>query len=350
MKRVAALCALCALTAACGSTPPKPIDTPIPSPPPPPPVEQAAEPAPAAEPSPEEKARAEALAQLERDREKMLADHQAESARLTPEVRASAKALADKTHPNLRAALKAAAASKHRRPAHVERDAFRHPVETLEFFGLKPTMTVLEYGPGEGYWTELLAPVLAKKGKLIVTNSDPKGPKEERATFYGERFQLFLDRAPEIYGSIQTVLFTPKAPNLGLEGSVDMAMMMRSLHGLANAGQLDAVLAEVHKALKPNGVLGIEQHRAAEGANPEESAKKGYLPEKWVIERVEAAGFKLAAKSEINANPKDTKDHPAGVWSLPPTLRHGDTDRAKYVAIGESDRMTLRFVKVTPKK
>ncbi len=350
MKRVAALCALCALTAACGSTPPKPIDTPIPSPLPPPPVEQAAEPAPAAEPSPEEKARAEALAQLERDREKMLADHQAESARLTPEVRASAKALADKTHPNLRAALKAAAASKHRRPAHVERDAFRHPVETLEFFGLKPTMTVLEYGPGEGYWTELLAPVLAKKGKLIVTNSDPKGPKEERATFYGERFQLFLDRAPEIYGSIQTVLFTPKAPNLGLEGSVDMAMMMRSLHGLANAGQLDAVLAEVHKALKPNGVLGIEQHRAAEGANPEESAKKGYLPEKWVIERVEAAGFKLAAKSEINANPKDTKDHPAGVWSLPPTLRHGDTDRAKYVAIGESDRMTLRFVKVTPKK
>lgn len=356
MKRILARTALVApvaiavLGAACSSAPPKPIETPIPSLPPPAPVEPTPAAPPVAEPTPEEKARAEALAQLQRDREKMLADHQSELARWTPELRAEAKALADKTYPNTRAALKAVLAGKHRRPANVERDKHRHPTETLEFFGLKPTMTVLEYGPGEGWWTELLAPVLAKKGKLVVTNADPNGPKDERATFYGERFQLFLDRAPELYGKVQTIVFTPKAPKLGLDGTVDLALMMRSMHGLAGAGQLEPVLAEIHAALKPNGVLGVEQHRAPEGANAEESAKKGYLPEKWVIEKVEAAGFKLAARSEINANPKDTKDHPAGVWTLPPTLRLGDEDREKYLAIGESDRMTLRFVKVASKK
>src|SRR5690606_8132569 len=110
-------------------------------------------------------------------------------------------------------------------------------------------------------------------------------------------------------------------------------------------GVVDAWLAQIHAALKPNGVLGIEQHRAVAGQSPDESAKKGYLDEAWVVQQIEAAGFKLAKKSEVNANAKDTKDHPEGVWSLPPTLRHGDTDRAKYEAIGESDRMTLRFIK-----
>jgi predicted methyltransferase len=117
-----------------------------------------------------------------------------------------------------------------------------------------------------------------------------------------------------------------------------------------NAGKLDDWLKTIHAALKPNGVLGIEEHRAKPDANPDEASKKGYLPEKWVIERIEANGFKLAGKSEINANPKDTKDYPEGVWTLPPTYRLGETDKAKYAAIGESDRMTLKFTKVAPKK
>ena len=125
-----------------------------------------------------------------------------------------------------------------------------------------------------------------------------------------------------------------------------MSLVIRGMHGWQRSGVVDAWLAEIHKALKPNGVLGIVQHRAKPDADPNESAKDGYLPEPWVIQQVEAAGFKLSKKSDINKNPKDTADHPDGVWSLPPSLRQGETDREKYLAIGESDRMTLRFVKV----
>jgi predicted methyltransferase len=186
---------------------------------------------------------------------------------------------------------------------------------------------------------------LAKKGKLLVTNTDPNGPKEERTTYYGERVKLFLERSPELYSKVETVVIDPKAPDLKLEGTVDLVVVMRGLHGMQNGGTLDTWLAEFHTALKPKGILGIEQHRAKPDAVAEESSKQGYLPEKWVIEKVEAAGFKLAAKSEINANAKDTKDHPNGVWTLPPSFALGDTDREKYAAIGESDRMTLKFTK-----
>ena len=300
-----------------------------------------------AEPTPEEKKKAEALKELEKDRAKMKADHEADKARWTPELKKEAQTLADKSYASGKEAIKAAATSKARKPGHADRDKDRHPVETLDFFGFKPTMTVLEYGPGEGWYTELLAPALAKKGKLVVTNGDPNGPPEERGTFYAERVKLLLDSSPELYGKVETVIVDPKAPKIsGKDGQVDMAIVMRSLHGMFNAGKLDEWLAAIHTSLKPNGVLGIEQHRAAPDAKPEESAKKGYLPEKWVIERIEAAGFKLAGKSEINANPKDTKDHPEGVWALPPTLKLGDKDREKYTAIGESDRMTLKFTKV----
>jgi predicted methyltransferase len=136
-----------------------------------------------------------------------------------------------------------------------------------------------------------------------------------------------------------------KAPALKLDGQVDLVILFRGLHGMVNGGNLDAWLAEFHKALKPKGLLGIEQHRAKPDAKPEESAKQGYLPEAWVIQKIEAAGFKLAGKSEANANPKDTKDHPKGVWTLPPSFALGDTDHDKYAAIGESDRMTLKFVR-----
>ena len=143
-----------------------------------------------------------------------------------------------------------------------------------------------------------------------------------------------------------TIAINGKAPKLPLDGTVDMVVLTRELHGMVQNNRMGDWLGELHKALKPNGVLGVEQHRAKADAVPEESAKNGYLPEKWVIEKIEAAGFKLAGKSELNANAKDTKDYADGVWTLPPNFRLGDKDREKYATIGESDRMTLKFVKV----
>ncbi|RYZ09057.1 MAG: methyltransferase domain-containing protein [Myxococcales bacterium] len=298
-------------------------------------------------PSPEEKKRIAEQQALEKDFAKLEADQRAELSRLTPELRKQTQDLAQKQFASTKAALTAIAASPHRKPGSADRDPQRHPQQMLEWFGVKPTQTVLEYGPGEGWWTELLAPLLAKRGKLFVTETDPNGPKDQRPTLYGQRTKYFLEALPEAYGNVQPVIVDPKAPSLAsIEGKVDVALVFRSLHGMNNSGQLGAWLRELHRALKPNGVLGIEQHRAAAGQNPSETSKRGYLPEAFVIEQVEAAGFKLAAKSELNANPKDTKDYPEGVWSLPPTLREGEKNRDKYLGIGESDRMTLKFVKV----
>jgi predicted methyltransferase len=350
MKRVSFACILSTfVVVACASEPPPEPVAPE-APPPPPAIAEPPPPAPAPPPPPEptaeEKKKAKDLAELNADRAKWEAAHKQELTRWTPELRAEAKALAEKNFPSAKAALQAAVAGKHRQPGHADRDKYRHPIETLEFFGFRPTMTVLEYGPGEGWYTELLAPALAKKGKLIVTNSDASGPPDQRSTFYGQRLNAFLQTSPELYGKVQPIVVDSKAPKLGLTGTVDLVIVARAMHGMHNNGVLKSWLAEMHAALKPNGTLGIEQHRANPDANPDESSKKGYLPEKWVIEQVEAAGFKLRGKSEVNANPKDTKDYAEGVWSLPPTLRQGDKDRDKLVAIGESDRMTLKFAKV----
>lgn len=350
-------CVMGLLAAACAASPPPPSEgatTPTVAVTAPPASATPAAPA-KAEPTPEEKAKAEAQQKLAADRAELAKSHAAELARWTPEMKAEAKALASKAFPSGRAALEAATKAKFRSPENAARDGARHPIKTLELFGFKPTMTVLEYGPGGGWYTELLAPALAAKGKLLVTMSDPDGPKDARATYYGEVTKLFLASAPELYGKVQPViLHDGKPPTLGLEGpagagTVDMALVVRGMHGMVNSGRLDAWLAELHKALKPNGVLGVVQHRAKPDAKAEESSKNGYLPQAWVIEKVEAAGFKLAAKSDLNANPKDTTDHPKGVWTLPPTLRLGEEDKAKYLAIGESDRMTLKFVKVAKK-
>lgn len=344
---------LAAVACAAPAAPPPAAPPPAaPAPEPAPVVSPVVAPAPVAappEPTPEEKKKAEDARKLEGDWNKLREKHAAELSRLTPELRASVKALVEKPYPSSRAALTAALAGKHRAPGNSERDAHRHPLEMLEFFGLKPTHAVLEYGPGEGYYTELLAPLLAAKGKLSVTMTDPNGPKTERSTLYGERTKLFLERLPEAYGKVATVVVDPKAPKLGADATYDFVFLARGVHGMHNAKTLDTWLLEFQRVLKPGGVLAVEQHRAAPDQNPDESAKKGYVPEKWVIARVEAAGFKLAAKSELNANPKDTKDYPEGVWALPPTLRLGETDKAKYLAIGESDRMTLKFTKVGKK-
>jgi predicted methyltransferase len=299
----------------------------------------------------EAKKQAEARVELAADRAKMAADDKAETARLTPEIRAEAKALADKDYPSGKAGIAAAMKGQHRKAGNALRDPFRHPAETLAFLGLQPKMTVIEVSPGEGWYTELLAPVLAKKGKLFVTNGDPDGPADKRSTYYAERTKRFLDRLPEAYGKVGSIIVVDDAaPELGPDGKVDMILVFRELHGMVNGKRLGPWLGAIHKALKVGGVLGIEQHRAPPDAVAEKSAENGYLPEKWVIDTISAAGFKLAGKSEVNANPKDTKDYPEGVWTLPPSYALGDKDRAKYTAIGESDRMTLKFVKVATKK
>jgi predicted methyltransferase len=308
-------------------------------------------PAPAAAPAPSEadKKKAEEAAELQRDRAKMDATHKAELARLTPEVRAATQAMASRSYPSAKAAVTAAMAGKHRKPGNADRDKYRHPVETLTFLGLKPNMTVIELSPGEGWYTELLAPTLAAKGKLLVTNGDANGPVDKRSTYYAQRTKLFLDRLPEAYSEVEVIPVDDKAPDLHHDGQVDMVLLFRELHGMVNGKRLEPWLAAIHKALKPGGVLGIEQHRAKADAAPEKSSESGYLPQAYVIQKIEAAGFKLAGKSEVNANPKDTTDYPEGVWTLPPSFALGDKDRAKYAAIGESDRMTLKFVKVAPK-
>ncbi len=330
--------------------PPPPSATPAPPAPPPPAPAAAVEPPKPAEPTEEQKKQAQALAELNQDRAKIESNHQAEIARLTPEIRTEAKAIADKAYPTGRAAIQAAMKGKFRKPGNADRDKSRHPAETLDFLGFKPTMTVVEFGPGEGWYTELLAPALAKKGKLLLTSVDPNGPADKRSTLYAQRTKMFLETLPEAYGKVETIVVDDSAPDLAHDGQVDMVLVMRELHGLVNSKHLEGWLAAFNKALKPNGILAIEEHRAKPDAVAEESSKKGYVPEKWAIEKIEAAGFKLAGKSEVNANKKDTKDYPEGVWTLPPTLRLGDKDRDKYLAIGESDRMTLKFVKAAPKK
>jgi predicted methyltransferase len=352
-----ALALLAAPLACATAAPPNPEDPatgPATGPEPPPATMQAtppaaSAPAPAAEPTAEEKKKAQEQKELAADRAEVEADAKKELARWTPELHAEAKALAEKTYPSAKAALDAVLKGKHRKPGHPERDKYRHPVETLTFFGFKPTMTVLEYGAGEGWYTELLAPMLASKGKLIVTNTDPKGPADKRATLYGQRLQGILDKAPELFGKVEQVIYDPPKPDLKLQGTVDLILLIRGMHGMNNNKVLPLWLAQMHAALKPNGVLGVVQHRAKADANVDENSKKGYLPEAWVIKEVEAAGFKLAGKSEVNANPKDTKDYPEGVWTLPPTYELKDKDKDKYTAIGESDRMTLKFVKVAKK-
>lgn len=247
------------------------------------------------------------------------------------------------------AALKAAIAGPHRSAENRARDASRHPLETLLFFGLKKDMTVVELWPGGGGWfTEILAPTLRDSGKLIVTNFDTSGAPDAYQTRSGTKFKEKLASAPQVYDKVEVVTVTDPA-NLVLapEGTVDLVVTFRNTHNWVEDGIDGPIYTAAFKALKSGGVLGVEQHRANPGPveDPKKFAEAGYLPEAWVIDRIESFGFKLTGRSEVNANPRDTKDYPEGVWALPPVLRGGDKDRAKFTAIGESDRMTLKFVK-----
>jgi len=287
--------------------------------------------------------------ELEKDFAKLDADTAKEKTRFAPLTKDLAT-LEGKDYASFKAAVDATLRSPHRAPGNSERDKFRHPSETLAFFNLRQDMSVLELDAGAGWYSELLAPVLYKKGKLTVSGPSPDGSMTERGTLYGKRLRAFLDVAPELGGKVDYLNMASDGTfSVAKDGTFDAILAIRTLHNWQRKGAMDKDMAECFKALKPGGILGIVEHRAKPGADPKAMAEKGYLPEAYVIERAQAAGFKLDAKSEINANPKDTTDHPEGVWSLPPTLRKvADADKAKMVAIGESDRMTLRFVK--PKK
>jgi predicted methyltransferase len=239
-------------------------------------------------------------------------------------------------------ALDAALAGAHRSEDNRARDRYRNPKETLLFFGLEPHMTVVELAPGGGWYTEVLAPVLRENGKLVAAIPNREGP----AAKYAQRFLDRVAQDPEVFDRVETVtLDPPDHVTLGPEGSAHMVVTFRSTHNWMGRGQAEAVYAAAFRVLAPGGVLGVVQHRAAEGASPADTLEKGYVPEAAVIALAEGVGFELAERSEINANPRDTRDHPNGVWSLPPNLREGDEDRERYEAIGESDRMTLKFRK-----
>ena len=230
------------------------------------------------------------------------------------------------------AQLRAAIASSHRSPANVARDTWRHPYETLTFFGIKPNMTVVDVLPEGGWYTEILAPYLRQDGKLIGAGAISK---------------TLLESNPAVYDKVVRAPFNAKNYNFAPPGSVDMVLTFRNVHNFVELGDdnVKNMFKALYTSLKPGGVLGVTDHRLPESMPQDASAKSGYVHESYVIRMAESAGFKLVGKSEINANPKDKADHKGGVWALPPTLTNKDEDRAKYQAIGESDRMTLKFVK-----
>lgn len=227
------------------------------------------------------------------------------------------------------------------------RDPYRHPRETLTFFGLRDDMTVVEIWPGgAGWWTEILAPYLAERGRLY--EALPNSAASDEARNGDAAFAAKTAAAPTVYGKVIDTMLDTGSEDIAPAGTADLVLTFRNLHDWVPRGTAEADLRAMYRALKPGGILGIEDHRASADLPQDPQAKSGYLREDYTIALVERAGFKFVAKSEINANPKDTKDYPAGVWALPPTLRLKDQDRDKYVAIGESDRYTMKFVKPGP--
>ena len=235
------------------------------------------------------------------------------------------------------------------------RDVYRHPYESLAFWGLRPGMTLIDVAPGAGWWTDILAPYLARTGgRYIAAMADLDDPKaSEGARRARATFEAKYGADPALYGKVTTVGFGPRSGPLAPPASIDLVLVSREIHDWAMVDGFTAkAFGDFHAALEPGGVLAIEDHRAAPGSDPRKG--DGYIPESYVIDEGRKAGFALAARSEINANPKDTRDHPFGVWTLPPTRRSAPPgqppnpafDHAKYDAIGESDRMTLKLVKV----
>ena len=250
--------------------------------------------------------------------------------------------------------LAAAVAGPWRSAADRDRDRWRHPAETLAFFGLKPRQTVIEFWPGAGWYTEIVAPFLAATGgKFYAAQQQLIEPPDPAARMVGEAYARKLSENRRLYGDVELSAFGPTSGPVAPAATADMVLFLRNLHNWMAAGIAEKAFRDAFLALKPGGVLGVEEHRAKPGEAPDPVAESGYVDQAYVIKMAQEAGFQLGATSEINANPADTRDHPFGVWTLPPVRRSSPRgqpadpafDRAKYDAIGESDRMTLRFVK-----
>jgi len=244
--------------------------------------------------------------------------------------------------------LQAAVEGTWRSADNVARDQWRHPAPTLAFFGVKPQHHVIEITPGGGWYAEILAPYLRDEGRYIAAVVDPQTlPEEGRGRSYSQQFLDELKQkfaaAPEPFNQAKVHPYNPAAPVFAEPGSVDVVLTFRNVHNWRFAGQADKMFTAFFDALKPGGILGVVEHRASTDVADDD--RSGYVSQEQVIALAQAAGFVLEASSEINANPRDTKDHPDGVWMLPPSNKHEADQAEKFQAIGESDRMTLRFLK-----
>jgi predicted methyltransferase len=234
--------------------------------------------------------------------------------------------------------------SEHRSEQNRARDVYRHPKETLLFFGIRPQMNVVEVWPEPGWYTEVIAPLLAMGGRYYAAEPAPD-PASPYMSAQLKAYQEKIAARPDLYGSVVFTTFGPDSNEIAPPGSADLVVTFRNIHNWMAEGWAPQAFASMYRALKPGGVLGVVEHRGKPGVPQDPQAKSGYVDEDYAIALIQGAGFKLVAKSEINANPKDTKDYEQGVWTLPPVYRLGKKDREKYAQIGESDRFTLKFVK-----
>ena len=227
------------------------------------------------------------------------------------------------------------------------RDRYRHPKETLLFFGIRPEMKVLEVWPEPGWYTEIIAPLVREHGKYYaaVIAADPES---KYVTGRLSDYQQKLASKPDLYGAVEVVTFPSDGTDVVPPGSLDMVVTFRNIHNWMARDCAEQAFATLYKALKPGGVLGVVEHRGNPAIAQDPKAKSGYVNEDYAIRLIEGQGFRLVGESQVNANPKDTKDYEQGVWTLPPTYRLGEQDRQKYAQIGESDRFTLKFVKPKP--
>jgi predicted methyltransferase len=240
--------------------------------------------------------------------------------------------------------LQALLPAAHRSPANVVRDPYRHPAETLAFFGVRADSKVVEITPGSaGYYMEILAPWLRHRGLYVAASRDPSEPPQYIADH--QKLLARLKAEPQLYDQVRVVPFKSDWHEIAAPGSMDMVLTFRNLHNWIERREIEGVLKVFHRALKRGGVLGVVDHRGRTDLPQEAQLASGYVREDYAIALIERAGFRLAERAEINANPRDTKDYPEGVWSLPPTYRMKDVDRARFAAIGESDRFTLKFIK-----
>jgi predicted methyltransferase len=226
------------------------------------------------------------------------------------------------------------------------RDRYRHPKETLLFFGIRPEMKVLEVWPEPGWYTEIIAPLVRERGQYVAAVIAPD-PDSKYVTSRLADYQQKLTASPDLYGAVEVVTLPTDGSDVVPAGTLDMVVTFRNIHNWMARDSAGQVFGTLYRALKPGGVLGVVEHRSNAAVAQDPKAKSGYVNEDYAIRLIEGQGFRLVGESQVNANPQDTKDYEQGVWTLPPTYRLGDKDRQKYTDIGESDRFTLKFIKPT---